>query len=90
LHHPWGLSLHDARSPARAVGAQAGETFDEQPNLPSEKDGLKMRQSDTSSGTVIECGGLEGEKGAARGLRARVARQSQPAMVGGEVCALGL
>jgi hypothetical protein len=49
-----------------------------------------MRQSDTSSGTVIECGGLEGEKGAARGLRARVARQSQPAMVRGEVCALGL
>jgi hypothetical protein len=74
LHHPWGLSLHDAQSPARAIGAQAGETFDEQPNLPSEKDGLKMRQSDTSSGTVIECGRLEGEKGAARGLRARVAR----------------
>jgi hypothetical protein len=48
---------------------EAVETLQGQPDLPSQEEGLKSSQSDSSSTTALELGVLDGEKGTVLGLR---------------------
>jgi hypothetical protein len=48
---------------------EAVETLEGQPDLPSQEEGLKSSQSDSSSTTALELGVLDGEKGTVLGLR---------------------